>query len=93
MNSKEMYEASRSAAYTDCGVNPSFIDGLPIRLVNALERGMGKDDFWVEEDRLLNWVLIREKVLSGEIWLVRDIGKTRVKQLCEWIEKKEAGEL
>lgn len=92
MNSKEMYEVSRSAAYKDCGVNPSFVDGLRIRLVNALERGMGKE-IWLEEDRLVNWKLIKEKVLSGEIWLVRDVGETRVKQLCEWIEKKEEGEL
>jgi len=95
MNADEMFEKSIIAARN--GYGPSSqkgkngsrytLNGLTVRTYNCLYSAKltrGKyESFDVDISR------VKEMILSGDIFSVRNCGEATVRELCDWIERGE----
>lgn len=61
---------------------------LPTRLLNAL-RGSGLIEKEEGKQPRLKTNELREAILNGTIWEIRNVGETYVKLLCEWLEQQD----
>ena len=73
-------EQSRNEKYN--GLNPRF--GILV-MRSAAEKGFDVVNDGGTLDKHKVWKL----VVSGKIWELRNVGKTTVRALCEWIESEQ----
>ncbi len=83
MKADEMYKQSL-IAYSALPPEREF----PPRIWNVLARS-GFVEKEQGKDAKLNIPKLREAILNGKIWKVRNLGTKTVKFLCEWLEQNE----